>query len=505
MHKKLIILIALFVTFTSCSKDFLEKTPESFISSTTFYKTQSDFQQAVNGIYAPLRDLYGVSVVSSGDNPGTANWMMGEMRSDNTIYIINTGNRGFEPQEFIDNFLDDPTNAVSNYKYFNNYILIGRANLVLAQIDAVAFDETAKKNLKGQAYFLRALAYFDLVQYFGDVPLHLTPVTALSETALPRSIKDAVYQQIIADAKLAASLLPLKGVQEKGRATSGAAKTLLGNVHIVLKQWAEAETVLKEVLNSNEYSLVPGYGDIYKTSNKNNSESVFEVQFQEGATQGLYSTFIYNFLPRLPDPSIITGVAGPANANGGWNTPTPDLINSYEAGDRRKDASIGTAGGYPYIKKYQNPHANYNNTNDNWPVYRFAEVLLLLSESLNEQNKATEALPHLNKVRDRAFGTGVSLVTNTNQAALRDIIMHERQIEFAFENKRWLDLVRTGKAIEIMSAQGARIKANPQAYYFPLTYAPPPASYNVQAYRLLFPLPFRERQLNPDLTQNTGY
>ncbi len=501
--KKLFIIGGMCMVLVSCKKDFLEKTPQSFISSTTFYKTQSDFEQGINGVYAALRGVYGVS---DGDRPGQGAWLMGEMRSDNTIYIHNSGNRGFQAAEYIDNFLDDATQEVSNFKYYNNYILVGRANQVLAQVDAATFDDAVKKNIKGQALFLRALAYLDLVQYFGDVPMPLTPAGSLAETALPRTAAAQVFDQIILDAKEAATLLPDKATQAVGKASSGAAKTLLGNAYIVLKKWADAETVLKEVVSSGKYALLTDYASLFKTSNKNSAESVFEVQFMQGATQGLQSNFIYNFLPRLTDPGVVTGITGsPSNGQGGWNTPTPDLVASYEAGDKRKAASIDYVAGYPFIKKYLNPHAIFNNTDDNFPVYRYAEVLLYLAEALNEQGKSTEAITLINQVRDRAFGAGISPVTVTGKDALRDVILKERRVELAFENKRWLDLVRTGKAVEVLTAQGLKIKSNPTAYYFPAGTSVTAAAYNVQPFRLLFPIPFREMSLNKALTQNDGY
>jgi tetratricopeptide (TPR) repeat protein len=486
---------------SSCGDDFLDIAPQSSLSSTTFFKTEGDFVQALNGVYAPLRDIYGIP---DRDTPGTGAWLMGEMRSDNTHYILNTGNRGFEDAEAIDGFLDDPLNGRTNAKYYNNFILIGRANQIISRIDEATFAQSSKDNIKGQALFLRALAYFDLVQYYGAVPLHLVPTTTMENASLPRSTVDEVYNQIISDATEAGELLPLKSDQQLGRATKGSANTLLGNVYLVLKRWADAEAILKQVATMG-YSLVPVYADVFKTTNENNLESIFEVQYLAGATQGQQSNFIYNFLPRLSDPSVITGVAGSANSQGGWNTPTPDLIADYDPGDSRKDASIAFIGGYPYIKKYMNPHSIWNNTDDNFPIYRYAEVLLMIAEALNEQNKSAEALPYLNQVRDRAFGAGVSPVRNTNQEALREDILHERRIELAFENKRWLDLVRTGKAVEVMNAQGAKIKANPEAYYYSGGFKPIAASYNVTDDRLLFPLPFRELQLNKALEQNNGY
>lgn len=477
--------ILLACAFTSCD-NFLDIPSDTSLSSEVYYQSQNDFEQAINGCYSFLRTLY------SGSNGA---WAMGELRSDNTTYVYNPTDRGTISAEFVKDFLDDANNSVPLHKYVTNYSMISNINYILAFIDNVEFDESVKNNIKGQAYFLRALAYFDLVQYFGSVPLHLTPVQTEEETALPLSDTETIYAQIIQDAETAANLLPDKSHQDPGRATSGAANTLLGNVYINLQNWSEAERVLKEV---NGYDLYENYADAFEPANKNGIESVFEVQFKQG-NEGYASNFFYVFLVQpitAEEVSAITGIEENSYIVEGYNIPTPDIINAYETGDERKDASIGmlTASGkqYPYIKKYCHPHALTNNTDDNWPVYRYTEVLLFLAEALNEQNKTDEALTYLNRVRNRA---GLANTSVTGQDAIREAIFKERRVELAFENKRWLDLVRSGQAETVMKAYGERVKANPQAYYFPDGYSV--ASNSYLDIRLLFPLPASEAALTP--------
>jgi len=486
MKNKILISVVFLIVLGSCKKDFLNLASPTSLSTPVYFKTQADFESAINGAYAPSRGLY---------NGNNGAWAMGELRSDNTTYKYNPNDRGTIQAEYVKDFTDQNTNPVPQSKYVIDYTIIARANQVLAPIDAVSFDATEKNNIKGQAYFLRAFAYFDLVQYFGSVPLHLTPVTTLSGTALPLSSIADVYAQIISDAKQAATLLPNKSVQTPGRVTSGSATTLLGNVYIVLKQWANAETTLKSITG---YSLMANYADVYDPAQKNNKESIFEIQFKQG-TEGFASNFFYTFLVRPISGTEVTAVTGiPENSltTEGYNIPTPDIIAAYEPGDTRLAASIGyiTASGvsYPYIKKYAHTHTLTNNTDDDWPVYRYAEVLLFIAEALNEQNKTSEALTFLNQVRTRA---ALPNSTASSQSDVRNAIMNERRIELAFENKRWLDLVRTGTAQTVMSAYGAREKANPQAYYFPAGIAPSPSAFtNI---RLLFPLPASEAALSP--------
>ncbi|MEI6950087.1 RagB/SusD family nutrient uptake outer membrane protein [Paraflavisolibacter sp. H34] len=489
----------LLIAFSSCKKEFLNVEPENFMGTNNFFQTQADFEQAVNATYAPLRNVYNDAYV------------MGEMRSDNTHYIYNNTNRGNLVREEIADFIDNPTAAPVLSKWTGNYRIIAYANEVLARIDAATLGEAVKKNLKGQVLFLRALSYFDLVQYFGDVPLVLTPTEGSADeiinvrSSLKRSPKADVYAQIIKDAQEAAALLPDKAQQEKGRATTGAARTLLGNVYVVQKDWAKAETELKAVVSSGKYALLPDYAAFFDGANKNSIESVFEVQYMAG-NQGLQSQFAYLFLPNLTDLKPIVGFTFNNGSIGGWNTPSDNLIAAYETGDKRKAASIaegytaanGSFVAQPFIKKYLHlplpaPNGSSPNTAENWPVYRFSEVLLLLAEALNEQGKSAEALPHLNLVRDRAFGAGLATVTTTNKDQLRDILQKERRVELAFENKRWPDLVRTGKAIEVMNAYGAALKASGK---HPNLVS---STYNVTQDRLLFPVPFTEKQLNPNL------
>jgi hypothetical protein len=268
---------------------------------------------------------------------------------------------------------------------------------------------------------------------------------------------------------------------------------------MVQKNWAEAETVLKAVVNSGKYSLLPNYADVFNPVNKNSKESVFEIQYKEGS-DGFASNFIYQFLPQPITAAEVTAVTGVIPEVGrtveGYNIPSPDIIAAYSTNDKRKDASIGTLIAnrisYPYVKKYNHPHAQTGLTDDNWPVYRYAEVLLLLAEALNEQSKFSEAITLLNQVRTRA---GLAGTTAVGGADLRQAIFDERRLELAFENKRWLDLVRSGNAVTVMTAYGALIKANPQAYYFPAGITLAPSAFaNIN---LLFPIPNSEAALNP--------
>ncbi|GGZ25393.1 membrane protein [Echinicola pacifica] len=491
-------IIALFLgLLVSGCDDALTIFPEDSLSTPTFFKTESDFVQAVNGAYVPLRTIN-----------NQAKHYLTEMHSDNTYYARNTAFGATEQQEDLaDHSVPSDGGITANRwvteTYVEYYKIIARTNQILATVDEANFAEDSKANIKGQALFLRAYSYFDLVQLFGSLPMHLVPVLSREDAALPLSTVEELYAQIILDSRQAVELLPVKSQQQAGRATSGAARTLLANVHIVREEWAAAETLLKEVVNSQEYRLMADYGDAFSgnSENKNNMESIFEVQYKEGA-EGLQGNFLYNFLPRpisAQEVGALTSTSNPQPLNGeGNNIPTPDIIEAYEDGDLRKDHSIQyiglsesfwNNGVYPIIKKYVEPHALHQNHGMNWPIYRYAEVLLFLAESLNEQGKNVEATTYLTQVRARA---GLGAATGDLEMA----IFNERRVELAFENKRWFDLVRTGRAIEVISQHGQRIVANPNAYYYPVGAAPRGNAFsNITEH---YALPASESSLNPN-------
>lgn len=499
MKSKIFLIGILAALLTACGEGFLTVPSETSLTSDTFFKTEADFKAAVNASYAPLREMFAGTASTSTNANGL--YLLAEMHSDNARYVLNPDFRATLDQENAADFITEASNSVSTNQYRFNYRVIARANQILATIDDAAFDATSKGNIKGQALFLRAFCYFNLVQYFGSVPLHLVPATNITDTALPLATPDAVYVQILTDTKAAIDLLPEKNASELGRVTKGAARMLLANVYMVKKDYVNAETLLRAIVTSTQYSLVPNYASIFDPTNKNNSESIFEIQYRQG-TDGYSSTFTYSFLPYplpLTTVATLTGISNPNSLNLGeqFNAPSPDLIGTYEPGDLRLDASIGytaTSAGrtLPYCRKYTHPHNLLNQSDDNWPVYRYAETLLFLAEALNEQNKASEAVPFINQVRTRA---GLAAVAATSQADVRNAIAKERRVELAFENKRWPDLVRTGKAVEAITAYGAKIKANPSAYYFPAGYTPPVAAFS--KIELVWPLPADESLYSP--------
>jgi hypothetical protein len=495
MKKYIYVFLVLIACGTwSCKKDYLNLQPADTQNTTNFFKTKAQFIQAVNGAYAPLQGLYNGSF-----------WAMGEMRSDNTSYEFDPYDRSGTNKEEIDEFRELNNNDMVGAFFEASYTGIGRCNAILARLPAAKLDVAVADTIAGQASFLRAFNYFNLVRMFGRVPLVLNEVASVSEAykVATKAEVDAVYAAIIADAQVAVAKLPVTyaGAANKGRVTKGTAETMLAEVYMTRKKFDLAIPLLRNIIASNAYHLNTDYADNFDNNKENGPESIFEIQYIEGSN-GLGSDFVDTFIPWDYYDSDVTGFEIANGAQNGWNIPTQDLVNAYEDGDNRKDASLieFTSDEYgvdlPFIKKFATTSAVQGVTGKNFPVYRYADVYLMLAECLNEQGfvGGGDAFKYLNLVRERAglaaksAGNDDPALNVSGQDAFRDAIAHERQVELAFENHRWFDLLRTGKAVAVMTAHGAREKAFKKPYW----------NVNSAAYaniRLLFQYPLTEGTL----------
>ena len=501
MKKNILFILSLISCWTafSCNKDFLSKTDPTRVGTDVFYKDASELNQAVNGVYGQLQGII------------NGQWIYNELPSDNTTIDFNPSDRGQAPS--IEAFEFWNVNAGTdriNDMYDSYYNALYNINNTLAKLaSATTIADSIKPKFEGQLKFLRGYYYFELTQYFGDVILITEPLEVPSNAwDYERVPQEQVYSQIETDLKDAVSMLPVQYTgADIGRATKGAALSLLGKVYLTEKKYSDAVTTLQQVLPLG-YSLMPKYADVFDPQKKNGPESVFEVQYQGGNDLGEWSSFIYTFAPRL-SASAVTG--WPQSNPGGWNIPTNDIIASYEPGDLRKDASVGldfkspiTGDIVPYIKKYDHPHAIYGRTDDDWPVLRYSDVLLMLAEAINETTGPTaEALNYLNQVRQRA---GIPVVNGLDKDAFRAKILHERRVELAFENWRWFDLKRTqtpDQLTQFLNAYGAIEKANPTVSRQGTPYST--GDYIFQPNEALYPIPNNEILVNNKLTQNPGY
>lgn len=491
--------VVLLLLFTlSCSEDFLEVTPNYVLTEGDFYKTEGDFEQAVIGVYGKLQQF-----------TLQAHFLQ-EGISDNTTYDNQldggqlAGGRQFS---FIDQWrMTSNANTVSD----SWNLIYGAAkdcNFALAGLENVAIDENVAKQVEGELKFLRAYFYFIAVRYWGDIPLILEPITTAEDAfAITRSTVEEVYQAIINDAQDAVSALPASYTGSNiGRVTSGAATMLLADVYMTRHEYSKAETELRKIVGATQYGLLENYADVFDPANKNSKESIFEVQYKD-SDEGEASNFMYRFAP-LDSRGVV--IEGPEIGGSGCNIPTLDMVAAYEEGDLRKDVSIAyfdraTAPLY-YVKKYDHDSdAEFSRTPDNWPVYRYADAMLMLAEAINEQGFDNgEPFTLLNDVRERAGLLPLTTAEVADQDAMRYALLQERRVELAFENHRWFDLIRSGKALEILNAHGAREIANPTLE--PSEHAPITAeSFKITTDKLIFPIPVSELNKNPNLLPQNG-
>ncbi len=498
-----IVIIALGLTFVSCGKDYLNKYDPTQLNAGSFYQNEKQVEQAVNGVYSQMQDLI------------RNQWIYTEFVSDNTTLHFNIGDRGQGPDlEAIEYWqVNSSTNRITGW-YNLLYSGLGNINATLAKLSGADLTDAERSNFEGQLKFFRAYFYFQLVQGFGDVIIVTEPIQSPAEAyTYSRSPVADVYTLIESDLSFAVSSLPVSSAissSNVGRISKGAALSLLGKVYLTKKQYSDAVTTLQEVLPLG-YNLMSNYADVFDPAKKNNSESVFEVQFQADSEVGEWSGFLDTFYPRESYGAV---VKFPNTNGGGWNIPTLDIIGDYETGDLRKDVSLkegytnlqGDWVSVPFISKYYHPdsYSIKGRQGDNWPVIRYADVLLMLAEAINEQSGPTgDAISYLNQIRVRA---GLSSLSGLNKDSFRTAILHERRIELAFENDRWYQLKRTMNPTELstfLNANGDFERSHPSTDRGGIPFSA--GDYKFEPYEALFPIPANEILINKALSQNEGY
>ncbi|WPU94092.1 RagB/SusD family nutrient uptake outer membrane protein [Mucilaginibacter sabulilitoris] len=469
--KRILAITFICVMACSCKKSFLELSPVSNANANNFYKTKADFEVAINSAYATLYVIYA---------PEEAVSYTEIMSDEGTLYAV----AGAQADKWA---IRDYTTTASNtlvYQYWQDYYkALFNINNVLDKIQTASLDAAYTNRVKGEMMFLRGLYYYNLVQLFGGVPLVTKVISADESYGILRSPVADVYNQIVADLKFAVDNLPLaNAVPAVGRASKGAAETVLGKVYLSLGNKTAATQVLQDVYNSGQYSLLPQYTSLFGANVKNTKESVFEIQYLGGSASNPYSPYWTAFAP------VTNGVI--TKYGGGINQVTDDLYNEYEANDPRRDASVETGytdakGNFVKIKfpkKWEDRTAPTSGTqelsNNNFMVLRYADVLLLLSE-------ATGDATYLNQVRARvglpAFGTAGYPSAQYPTIALA--IEHERKVELALEFHRFFDLKRTGRAVAVLTGKGKAVTEQ----------------------RLVLPIPQYVITQNSKITQNPGY
>ncbi|MEM6396354.1 MAG: RagB/SusD family nutrient uptake outer membrane protein [Bacteroidota bacterium] len=487
MKIKSILFAILALGFTQSCNDILDRTPQGEFTLDNFFQTEEQAVQSVNAIYNQLRE-WQVHVFSYIG--------MTDIVSDDADKGSTPGDAPFLGE--LNDFTHTSTNVAPSSVWSGYYDGIFRANLAIENLPEVPdLDETLRDRLIAESKFLRAYFYFNLVRWFGDVPLITEPFPA--EFSIPRSPIEQVYQLIISDLTDAAAVLPEASEYpaiDLGRVTRGAANGILAKVHLTRGEFGLALDAANEVIDSDEYDLFPNYSNLFRRQGENSEESVFEVQTAAFETGGGGSQF-----------NEVQGVRGQPNLGWGFNRPSDDLIAAYELGDPRREATILYVGevlpdgsdivqdnpnivGERFNQKAWVPDHPGGNGNGpgNIRILRYADVLLVAAEAANETGDPGTALMHLNRVRARARGASTSIlpdVTTTNQSELRQAIWQERRVELAMEQNRWFDLTRQGRAAEVMSMISPNFVAGKHE---------------------LFPIPQGEIDLSQGaLTQNPGY
>lgn len=459
--KSLIAAAFLLLTATNCQKDFLDRKPPNKLTFEEFFQTAEQAEQSVNAVYEQFRAFECIALpylactdILSDDSD------KGSTANDSPLILD------------LDNFTMDATNPFIAPVYRGYYRAIARANVAIENIPNVTMDEATKNRLIGECKFLRAYSYYLLSQWFGDLPLITSTLQGdeyYNQTRRPRA---EVYAQIEADLTDAIAVLKEKNEYagaDLGRVTKGSARGLLAKLYMIQKEWAKAETACMDLINSNQYSLLPKYADNFLPVGENGTESVFELQAVALVTQQAAG-------PGSSPYNMVQGVRGVPNLGWGFNRPSDNLVTAYENGDPRREATVIYVGeilpdgstqvqdNIEIVNERFNQKAwvpSHPGLQDNGPgnvrVLRYSDVLLLAAEAKNELGKSAEALPLLNMVRKRARGTNNFIlpdVTVTDQALLREKIYKERRVELAMEQQRWFDLVRWGRAAEVMTAVG---------------------------------------------------
>jgi len=482
--KKIFIALALAPLFFASCKKALEEKPYSVLTPVNFYKTAADAQLAINGVLSQLQpQAYYQRTI----------YLITELTGDGLVPLLT------QNQERIDLYKLQYTASnieIQNW-WQNSYKLISRANDVIANVPGIAMDDAPKNNIIGNAMFLRAMAYFDLVRSFGDVPIVLKSIQSLEDPNLypDKSPAAKVYEQIISDLKFAeANCYAENKISIKGMVSTGAASAMLARVYLQRSSTTFADVndgqnalaSCNKVINSGIYKLMTNYSDVFNCDLKyfpTQTEHIFDVQFGDD------NSTTQNIIIRMFSPAIVKGSGSfVANLNLFNNTYTKDDVirKSWNVSNTAANTTVT-----PYVSKFKDPKwvAGTNNSRVNWIVLRYADVLMMQSEAMNKVNPADPAkFNGLNAVRARAGLTlptqQLSLANTPTSAAFVDSLVKDRSRELCIEGHRRWDLIRLGKYKEVEKAVN---------------------NVTVQDFQLLFPIPSSELDANKKLKQNTGY
>lgn len=485
-----------FLLSTSACSDFLEESDKSNFTSDSYFTKAEHATSSVNAIYESLK-------TTTGGGFGGAPWMMLEFATG----LANTELGQAVNSIFVRNLVNNSDNEYGRVYWASSYRGIGNANLAIARIPGINMDETAKKKALGEARFLRAHYYYNLVRIFGKVPLITEPIDLTSANLYPEAVsEETIYKQIVDDL-VAAESSGLPYLDATGRVSLGAIKSMLASVYLTMagyplqkgaEYYKKAADKAKEVIASNQYRLFTTYDDLHNPATKNLGENIFMVQFATNIQPSGWQTSI---IPYNQGISAYSDQTGAIFAN-------KEFVESYAKGDKRAEekqfyyrtytlssdrSKTIDLGGY-YIYKHFDTRAQLTTANSdlNWPLIRYAEVLLIYAEAENEDTGASvDAYEAVNKIRRRANLPDLAGLTKEQ---FRESVWRERWYELSFENKTWFDMVRLRKAF----VESTKTFDDYVGHKF--TYGPV-----LKERELLFPIPTAEIRNNSRLNQNKGY
>lgn len=468
-----------------CGNRFLDVPPQGQQKAVQFWVSESDATKAVNAIYANLRSWPNVAFAPIAvESLGSDDAEKGSDPSDATF------------MNNFDNFTATSTEGLFSDFWNGQYQNINLCNQVIDNISVIQMDGNLKSRYIAEAKFVRAYSYFRLVRAFGDVPLRLSVPKDASGYNIPRTPKATVWKAIEQDLTDAAAVLPQSYAgSDLGRATKGAALALHAKVSLYQSNWNDVVTFTTQVMGLG-YALFPDYDQMFRVNNENCSESIFEIQC---------ALILGNRAASNSQYSQVQGVRGVIGGGWGFNVPTQSLVDEFEAGDPRKEATIifrgkTTSSGDAIPNSVSNPMYNHKSyvpfsqyvsgynegCQQNIRVIRYADVLLMNAEANAQLGNSATALASLELVRARARSANNAIlprVTTTDKTQLLNAIYHERRVELAMEFDRYFDVIRQGRAATVFGPKGWRANKNE-----------------------VWPIPQSEIDLSVGiLTQNPGY
>lgn len=480
------IMLCIFI-LTGCKKDLLERNHPGDLNWNTLYKTKSDFEAALAGAYKAAEPIT------------VSNIYIAELASDNA-YVSRFRTSGAVAD--LDRLLFNPQLSEFNNYWSNGYRIILQTNLLINRIASAPVDEYSKKIIVSEAKFLRAYAYFNLMRAFGGVPIYTQQADLQEIYNVPRATRDEVMSLIVEDLTEASQLDSFRNPDDRakagGKATTAAAQTLLAKAYLWNRDFPNAETLLSQIVQSSQFELVD-LETLYHPDQPLNKEIIWSINYERAT--GFSNPFVTAFIPyNAPAQSVYPEIQESTGAGNGMIEPA--VRNKFEPADKRRTLlmeeltfeNLGIEDDNIFSLKYIDRNTTFNYlSGSNTIIFRYADVLLMYSEALNENGKTGQAIGFINQVRQRA---GIDdLPSDLSKTETFQALADERQRELIMEGDRWYDLVFRGFDFLRSTLES----------FMPNAYLEQNRNLQLQERYTLFPIPTSQIQVKPVLQQNPGY